>query len=592
MQEKNLKKNVKEKKRASTESSGTSLSSSSCSSTISSQPEPSFSVNNFPGTPSRDLPVYQVSDSPRLGLQHVDLRSVVKDSMYREARELPIKENAGGQVLKYMDSPRPLHLQQLKKAVNSRVSGLNESFQVLPPRKDVFLPRDGPRFSYDGRDSRDASKSTMKVKELPRLSLDSRVRSMKGSNAHLLEDQQRRTNSNMDHQLQEPGSHRRSSSVVAKLMGLEAFPEPTLENGSQPGHVKTFSDVERSSVEIKQNRLADPTRNSRLEGVSPRKQNGDSAKKSLASSKFPIETAPWRHQDGNKGHPPVSRSRETSTRLPNSSVTVYGEIEKRLTQLEFNKSGKDLRALKQILEAMQKTKEMSESSNDHVSSQSDNSSSFNQSSKLEVKGSDPSSTAFRGANSPKCFKSQIVIMKAAKPIDKASNAVSAATDNTKDFANKLTAKDRNPGALQLREPSSRLVHLKKKNNNAANALESTQISRSPRSIKSVKRSEPVNPRLQQKKQSHTATPKSSDLGRARKDMAKSGSPPRKSPDLQQKGARNYSISNHARDLYHQDDATSLKSESNISMRSYIDSEVTSADRSDKVRDILQQCSLN
>ncbi|KAK3212405.1 hypothetical protein Dsin_017111 [Dipteronia sinensis] len=651
------KKTVKEKTKISTESSRTSFSSSPCSSSLSSiecnkqqsQTETSLSGQaNFLGTPTRNLPTYKPSDSSQLSQQHVDIRDVVKDSMQREARELSIKTatkaNAGGQTLKYMDSPRPVHLQQ-PKTVKSRVSGLNESFRLLPNklretplRKDGFTLKDAPRFSYDGRESRDAFKSTIKIKELPRLSLDSRERSMMSSNIemesnNLFEDLHRR-NGKPKHifdQQQEPGSYKRPSSVVAKLMGLEAFPEPMLANGNQQGQMQTFPDVEcdsclqssRPTDEIKHNRISGSPRNSRKEPVSRRTRNADSIKKPIASSKFPIETAPWRQPDGNKGQTPTSKSQETPAKTPNSPLSVYGEIKKRLSQLEFKKSGKDLRALKQILEAMQKTKEMLESRKDQASnfvSQTGNNSSVYRSSKLDVKGDNPSYTTFKGTSSPKCFKSPIVIMKAAKSIEKAEDSVSSANltenlsglqrrlrigdsaDNRKEAVDRRTTKDQTPKTIQLREPSSRLIHPKNKNN-STETPRSAQTSKSPYTTigknKSAKSSELMNPRLQQKKlgfemQSHPTYPLS-DLSRTTRQVTESSSPSRKSgpksPNLQQKGTQSYYISNDARDFRHQDDTTSLKSESNISMVSHIESEVTSTDRSDMVGDSFQQHGL-
>ncbi|KAK2663245.1 hypothetical protein Ddye_001819 [Dipteronia dyeriana] len=645
------KKTIKEKKNISTQSS-----SSSCSSSLSSiecnkqqsQPETSpYGQANFLGTPIRNSHKYKPSDSSQFSQQHVDLRDVVKDSMHREARELSIKTatkvNAGGQILKYMDSPRPVHLQQ-PKTVKSRVSGLNESFRVLPStlqetplRKDGFMPKDAPRFSYDGRESRDAFKSTIKIKELPRLSLDSRERSMRSSNIemksnNLFGDLQRRNGKPNDilDQQQEPGSYKRPSSVVVKLMGLEAFPEPMLANGNQQGQMQTFPDVEcdsfsrssRPTDEIKHNRISGSPRNSRKEPVSPRTRNADSIKKPIASSKFPIETAPWRQPDGSKGQTPTSKSRETPAKPSISPLSVYGEIEKRLAQLEFKKSGTDLRALKQILEAMQKTKKMLESRKDQASnfvSQTGNNSSVYQSSKLDVKGDNPSYTTFKGTSSPKCFKSPIVIMKAAKSIKKEGDSVSSANltenlsglqrlcigdsaDNRKEAVGKRTTKDQTPKTIQLREPSSRQLHPKNKNN-STEALRSARTCKSPyptiRKNKSAKSPELMNPRLQQKKlgfekQSHP-TYQLSDLSRTRRQVTESSSPRRKSgpksPNLQQKSTQSFYISNDARDFSHQDDNTSLKSESNISMVSHIESEVTSTDRSDMAGDSFQQHGL-
>lgn len=381
---------MKENQRTSTESSITTFSSSSCSSSLSSidtkqsHPEPSsYAPKNVPGTTTWDLPIYQPNNSLQLSRQPVDFRDVVKDSMYREAREISIKsatkDNAGAQTLKYMDSPRPL---QQPKPFKSRDSSQIESFRDLAKlqeapwssneQKDGLSAKDAPRFSYDGRES---IKSTIKLKELPRLSLDSKVRSMRGSTTEMksnyfLGDMQGvNGNSSILNQQQEPGSNKRPSSLVAKLMGLEAFPDSTSTNRHQPNQIESFPDVQfddisglsKTTVENKQNRISGSPKNSIKELVSPRIKKANSVKKPTSSSKFPIEPAPWKQQEGSQGQTPASQSRETPTRASNSSLSVYGEIEKRLAQLEFKKSGKDLRALKQILEAMQKTKEILES---------------------------------------------------------------------------------------------------------------------------------------------------------------------------------------------------------------------------------------
>ncbi|KAF2313678.1 hypothetical protein GH714_012677 [Hevea brasiliensis] len=200
---------IKEKQRVSTESSRTSFSSSSCSSSLSSLEcnrashlEPcSFNQTIGPETRVRDLPspIYQPNASFQSSQQSLDLRDVVKDSIYREARGLSVKTvskgESRGQTLKYFDSPRPL---QQPKSVNPKVSGLKGSFQVLhklqeEPRKSseeklvssTSRLKDARRFSYDGRESRDTYKSAIKLRELPRLSLDSRTGSMRGSTTEM-----------------------------------------------------------------------------------------------------------------------------------------------------------------------------------------------------------------------------------------------------------------------------------------------------------------------------------------------------------------------------------------------------------------------
>lgn len=631
---------MKEKQRISTESSRTSFSSSSCSSSFSSVDNKhsqlessSYGHTNFPGISCRDIPVYQPNNSLQLSRQPVDIRDIVKDSMYREARELSIKtaskENAGGQTLKYMDSPRPLHQ---PKSVKSRVSGPSESFRVLSKlRDDGFAAKDAPRFSYDGRESREGLKSTIKLKELPRLSLDSRERSMRGSTTemksnYLLEMQRVNGNSNniLNHQ-QEPGSYKRPSSVVAKLMGLEAFPDSMSTNGDQPNQMKTIPDVEcdaftrlsRTTDENKQTRTSGSPRNSVKEPASPRMKNANSLKKPTASSKFPIEPAPWKQPDGSKGQTAALKGQDSPTRASNTSLSVYGEIEKRLAQLEFKKSGKDLRALKQILEAMQKTKEILEIRKEDQASNFAPQTGSNyravQSSKLanseNLKGGYPTSTSTKGTSSPKSFRSPIVIMKTAKPMEKASNSASLATQNEslsnlqrlrigdsaanrKDSVEKLT-KDPSPRSNHPRDPSRQPLHLTNKNT-SAKSLRSPQTPKSSQPTtgkkKSGKSSEPMNPRLQQKelrleKQSHCRTT-SLDLSRSRGQPTESGSPNKNSRSKPlhklQSDDQLSDISTDVRDMSQQGDTSSLQSESYISIASNADSEVTSIDRSYKI----------
>lgn len=638
---------MKENQRTSTESSVTSFSSSSCSSSLSSidtkqsHPEPSSCApKNVSRTPTWDLPIYQPNNSLQLSHQPVDFRDVVKDSMYREAREISIKsatkDNAGAQTLKYMDSPRPL---QQPKSFKSRDSSQIESFRDLAKLqeapwssnewKDGFSAKDAPRFSYDGRESRESIIPTIKLKELPRLSLDSKVRSMRGSTTemksnYLLGDMQG-GNSGILNQQQEPGSKKRPSSLVAKLMGLEAFPDSTSTNRHQPNQIKSFPDVQfdaisgfsKTTVENKQNRISGSPKNSIKEPVSPRIKNANSVKKPTSSSKFPIEPAPWKQQEVSKAQTPASQSRETPTRASNSSLSVYGEIEKRLAQLEFKKSGKDLRALKQILGAMQKTTEILESRKEdqasNFASQTGDNNSVNPSSILansdNLKRGNPTSTKTKRICSPKSFRSPVVVMKAAKSIEKTGIPAPSAIQNEslsglqrlcigepaasrKELIEKKT-KDPTQRSNYLQDPSSQPFHHTNKDT-SAKSLRLGQTSKSSRrttgKTNSWKCSEPLNARLERKelrseKQSHSRMP-SSDLSRSRRQHMESGSPQRKSRSksqhLQKSDDQLNDISVDMRYLSHQSDASSLQSGSYISMGSNVGSEVSSIDRSDKI----------
>lgn len=330
-QAKSAKETPKEKPRISTESS---YSSSTCStSTFSSmdynraaQLEPRLlrQINVPESTVRKEQ---QQPSKCKNTAKPLDVRDVVKDSVYREVRGLSVKsreanEKKGGRVLKHIDSPRPsLQLDSEKPKARGCDGGVN----VIRSCREERLAL--PRYSYDGRESRGG-----KHKEHPRLSLDSKTSSMKysalESRANFLIRDQNAQHKSFGEAVplsQETGSHRRTSSLVAKLMGLETFPDAALYEDSTP--VLKPCAKEDSMEPIRQ---------------------GDAS-----YFRKPTEPSP--------AAAPRKLNRKAPTDTPRLSLSVYGEIEKRITELEFKKSGKDLRALKQILEAMQKTRERLES---------------------------------------------------------------------------------------------------------------------------------------------------------------------------------------------------------------------------------------
>ncbi|KAL3624071.1 protein of unknown function (DUF4378) [Castilleja foliolosa] len=330
----------KEKPRISTESSRASYSSSSCSSTFS-----SLDFNRISQTERKNKPESPFPIKPTKEPQSLDLRDVVKDSMYREARGLSIKalskDEKRGTVMKHIDSPRP-SLQS--KSTTPKPIIPEGSTRVLArahqTTKDEQLAL--PRFSYDGRESRDVLKWGVKHKEFPRLSLDSKTHSMKFSGLDSLESRLSILGPGLQTE-NESSSHNRTSSVVAKLMGLEDFPDTICTDENRTQNQVTYSS------RVSQNNPASP---------SPRYQGSNVVMKPNTYSRFPIEQATRRQQDSSQISPKIAaQSRKAPTNNRNLSPSVYGEIEKRVTELQFQKSSKDLRALKQILEAMQKTRE-------------------------------------------------------------------------------------------------------------------------------------------------------------------------------------------------------------------------------------------
>lgn len=369
---------IKNIQRISAESSRASYSSLSRSSSSSSlecnRVEPaSFDRITFPDTPSRDS---------AMSRQNRDLRDLVKDSMYREIHGLSVKpktaEEAVDPVMKHRHSPR-----LNSENTNASHDDLKES--LLPPwqhhseRRQLlrsfsyhsrdssssFNSRDAPRFSYDGRELNrapfDASKPTLKLKDLPRLSLDGSkavsTRSLHAdSRPNFLKSMQQDSGDEFDSKvqnLQQP----RPPSVVAKLMGLETLPHsvPTIDTNSSV--TKSYPDKDCTNIS-RQFAERDPSA-AKLSSSKNLWKEPNSPRSMKPLSRFPIEPAPWKHTDGKRSsQKPRSRTTRAPAKTQAAFPSVYSEIEKRLKDLEFTESGKDLRALKQILEAMQSKKSL------------------------------------------------------------------------------------------------------------------------------------------------------------------------------------------------------------------------------------------
>lgn len=698
-----MSKNANENQRNSVESSRASFSSSSCSSSFSSldcnkpaQPEPpSFDRTNLLERSSRKSPRSKNSDINRKpnyspsGRESLDLRDVVKDSIYREACALSVKTTSGEEptkhVLEHRDSPRPM---QLSKSVdgsgavgiNGRQklpSDLTESLTVLaklkeapwffnevrePRRSSVetkdssfLLTRDAPRFSYDGReisrpsiDSRDGSKSTLKQRELPRLSLDSREGSMRGSN---FDSKLGKSNPILTlNPEKELVSNKRPPSVVAKLMGLEAIPNSSTAAHEQMGWMKaspdddrifdcerntiSFYKISKATEESKQDRSSRSPRSSFKDPISPRRRNPDPVMKPMTSSRFPIETAPWRHPD--RAHSPqktVLRNQEANAGLP-TSASVYSEIEKRLKELEFQQSGKNLRALKQILDAIQAKGQLEKKREDpapHFQKNCDNQNpvGFDQTLRLvnrrNFQSNELVSSPTRvSSTTTSSFESPIVIMKPAKFINRSKDPASSvipcdgfsgvrkfqtgdSADGKKVSVNGRTVKDPTPKViLREREPiTPSLGFMNKKSNgkNEDNASQKTQtrltqISSRPQPLmrestggSSTKSSGSLSPRLQQKKvdvekrsrppipSGDSSKPRRQTLRQQSESASPGGKHRLKPAHRQQNDDQSSEISSEMRKLSYHVDEISVQSDSNVSLASQMDTEVTSADRS-------------
>ncbi|KAL8471758.1 hypothetical protein ACS0TY_029122 [Phlomoides rotata] len=602
----------REKPRMSSESSRASFSSSSCSSTFSSldtnrtaQAETlSRRQINIPDSQFQSSATKEHQPSSTKGVQSHDLRDIVKDSMHREARSLSIKslshDERRGTVMKHIDSPRP---PQQSKIANPKATG-----HLGPPRilakvqegtkhsKDERLTL--PRFSYDGRESRELYKSSVKHKELPRLSLDSKTATMKalesrlsflGRDLHVGNDASRQ----VVPLNQEPETHR-SSSVVAKLMGLDTFPDtPTIKACPKEA---CLSELTSTPGEIKQNQVNCSPRAS----PSPKLQSASFARKPTTCSRFPVEPAPWRQQDSSQGSPKMGpKNRKAPTSILHQTSSVYGEIEKRITELEFKKSSKDLRALKQILEAMQKTREqLEEQQGDPAEFTLQRRCSF------EDSCADPNSNlsmwknrrtyhqvhSIKGPCPPK-QTSSVVIMKAKPsvtsrvPTMEISHLQRLQTRTPKYKGSSAHSQKTNDLTPEINNVKYRNWH--HLTTDKKNTSEGPQHMKSENCTTPGRSSGTVSPRLQRsllriEGQSHSTT-LSSDSGRVKKQCSKrnmeKGSLNRKvkvkAKDQQLSDDQLSEISSDTRYSSYQGDTASVKSESNNSLISQTETEIIS-----------------
>ncbi|KAI3976710.1 hypothetical protein MKX01_008568 [Papaver californicum] len=666
-------KNIGETQRVLQESSGPSVSSSSCSSSFSShdyktsQQESNSSERIiFPVAPSRDPSIIQTNTS-QVSRHSLHFRDVVKDSMYRDARGLSVKTTAKeepvNRVMMYKDSPR---LSQLSKSVDGSISigniskprvtvDIKESLRSPgrnresplnyidrgEPRRLSYDVKDSPPFSYDGRDalrtsfdSRDSSKST-KLRELPRLSLDSRESYMKGSNtgpkSNLVSKELQRSSSysfnSTSSSQQSSGTYKQPTSVVAKLMGLEGLPSSIPTNEVQitliktcpSGECDTFSRSSKTTDGSKQSRVSSP-RTSIRDAISPRLKTSDSTMRPV-SPRLPIEAAPWKKLDGSRGpEKSASKNEEIVTRATNPHPSVYAEIEKRLKELEFRQSDRDLRALKQILDSMQEKglleakkeddKHLNVISESNINSVKQHSISPNPrlANRRNPLSSRLTSSVGKGANtSSRTFDSPIVIIKPAKNIKKSNVSASSVVPvdslsglRLPEYSKKDLPNNRSP-KLSNRESGSRALNSADKKDNLRTVRASQASAKSTENAGStVRTSGSVSPRLQMKleleKRSHPPIPSMSDSSKPRRKFnrqpTESGSPGGKArarlSSLHKNDEQMRESSRDTRNSSQQGEEASQLSDSNNSFNSAVDVQVTSADRSAEIASVLLQ----
>ncbi|PWA77132.1 hypothetical protein CTI12_AA195280 [Artemisia annua] len=531
--EKHANKISQDKHRASTESSRDSFSSMSRSSSFSSidciinrttHPEPDHHV--FPETPSRDSVTRQSCSSQQMSRQSLDLRDVVKDSMYRH--KPTNKDDTPDHTMNYRESLDALaKYQEANWYYNEpRELSRSKSYQIRDG-SSFSVPNDCPRFSYDGRESnrlsfqsRDNAKTNVskQMDEFPRLSLDSRESSNRSLNtvtkANLLSKNQR-----TDEAISaDRGSvQSRPPSVVAKLMGLEALPDSATTNQKQefgvaPIKTSQVEDMNSLSKSFKTTELFGPIKMHSSLRSSPREPTSPLWNHSEMKpiSRFPLEPAPWK-QSGARSpqrqspQRPASRGMKSPIKIHNPYSSVYSEVDKRLQHLEFTQSGKDLRALKQILDAMHSMEARKEGTQGTEN-------------RFPDRGQNSSSVA-RGSNQ-RVYESPIVIMKPAKLVERsAMRTEGIPVDDRKKFTNGIPKSTRRENMVNVTEVKTGGRYTR----TAPGSTKQPQLSKENAST-SGKSTGSISPRLQQKRlelerRSRPPTPPA-DSTKSRKPTAK------------------------------------------------------------------------
>ncbi|KAL6657633.1 hypothetical protein ACP70R_005413 [Stipagrostis hirtigluma subsp. patula] len=408
--EKTLTKCPTEKSSLSLESSRASSSSSSCSSFSSldgnksvQQELPYINEELFEQRSLKSSPSLKGTEmDTKSGHPNVGFRDIVKDSINRDSGGLTVKTSMqearrNGQ---YKDSPRPLLLS--KSMDGTYVIGIDRSTKVhAPVTESGRRLQEQSRFSCDDRrllrpaETQESKRPSTRIRELPRLSLDSRKESLSPS-SRLKSSSYKRTDDTLLDALkpQDSPSHRRANSVIAKLMGLE---EATTATG-----VLIAGDYEpsRSPRPMQATQNEQPSRSMRSnsqETFVPELKNESSVLKTKPSTRIVTEAAPWKQQERGATNIKAPQCREAEVMRPRTA-SIYADIERRLGGLDFLESNKDFRALR-ILGALH-AKDVKQQNNSNAGS-------------LSVQKTRDDLTTDSGT-----FKPPIVVMKPARTTEK------------------------------------------------------------------------------------------------------------------------------------------------------------------------------
>ncbi|KAL5217088.1 hypothetical protein ABZP36_017772 [Zizania latifolia] len=453
--DKTFSRSMTENSSVSIESSQASSSSSSCS---------SFSSTDINRPAQQEISKTEAKSKDDPHMYSTGFRDIVKESINRESHGLAIKTSSSKADScrngLHKDSPRPLLIS--RSADGTYVIGIDRSTGVPAYAHESSRP---PRFSCDDRqllrpdEARDSKKPSAKLKELPRLSLDSRKESMNPRPSLTKSCGYTRTDDNLLDVLrcQESPIHQRASSVIAKLMGLEGAPgihEPATARSSGPVH-DTQNDRQSHCHRSK----------SQDHRVQLRSSQSPALKTNPSPRKFLPEAAPWRQNE-------IGVTAGHEAEVKPTSASIYSDIQRRLRGLELSECNKDLRALRILATLHKKDSPIQSDNNPELIA-------IQKAASERITGSEK-------------FQSPIVIMKPARCITKpdASHTMAAPLSAPKGIR-KLRHEDK---SFTRKNQSSvgKMIHPPDENAHS-NEEESVSCARSPRLSSSL------SPRLAQKK---------------------------------------------------------------------------------------------
>ncbi|KAF3781936.1 LONGIFOLIA 1 protein [Nymphaea thermarum] len=198
-------------------------------------------------------------------------------------------------------------------------------------------------------DAKDGFRSSWRLREGPRLSLDSRAMALRPSGGLFPREIRTsivRPECSAD-ESEDGERQRRSPSVVARLMGLDALPDSSPLSSCPDAYNR--AEHRRSASESRASRELLPFAWRAEADEQQRRQSNVDQRTEVIGRKSSVASAkePWRFQ--------LSKGFESAEIFPDGrrAGNLYGEIERRLKMRGIDEPGKDLETLKQILEALQ-----------------------------------------------------------------------------------------------------------------------------------------------------------------------------------------------------------------------------------------------